>query len=139
MVWAHKETIPMTPEIKTKLLEIITSAQQVGGDIYAYVQREAPELAREVVVSAGIDAVGDFAWRSLAAIAFISAAVWCGRGYKKTNRSDFDGPGYIMGLVLSVGAAIITIACSVGDVKTLVKCKYAPRIVFLQQVSKLIN
>jgi len=27
----------------------------------------------------------------------------------------------------------------IGDVQVLIKCKYAPRIVFLQQVSKLIN
>jgi hypothetical protein len=128
----------MTPEIKTKLLEIITSAQQVGGDIYAYVQREAPELAREVVVSAGIDAAGELTWHSLAAMALIAAAVWCGREYKNIKR-DEDGTGYFMGIVLTSVAAVIAIGCLIGDVQVLIKCKYAPRIVFLQQVSKLIN
>lgn len=127
----------MNAEIQSKLLEVITSAQQVGGDIYAYVQREAPELAREVVVSAAIDAVGNFTWRSLVAIALIAAAVWCGRAYKNMKPDDWNAPGYISGLVSTSVAAAIAISCALGDVQVLIKCKYTPRIVFLKEVSSI--
>lgn len=131
----------MNPEIQNKLLEVITSAQRVGGDVYEYVQREAPKLAEEVVVSAGIDASGMIILCGIGIAVSVVVARWCKKSWDADGAKDCyaDAPGYVMGIVLSILLAGVCASRGADSIQTVIKCKYAPRIVFIQEISKLLK
>lgn len=126
----------MNPEIKSKLLEIITSAQATATDAYTLVKTQAPELAREVVLARGIDVgVGITFYTACGVISIISAR----QAFKHMADKSFesDGKAFFTGfLAFMFGIAFVPLGL---NVVAFLQCIFTPRVVFLQEVAKLLK
>ena len=129
----------MNDELKSKLLEILTAAQKAGGDAYDYVKREAPELAREVVLWNVVECA---MWLA-AGLVLLGVAAWLGHTIKTqwakwTKWDDFDPQAAIYPVLLSfcLIAGSVTVAI---NTTYLLKAHYAPRVFFLMSCKELLK
>lgn len=121
--------------IETKLIEIISSAQAVGADVYAVVQREAPELAREVVLSVGIEAASYVViWTG---VTLVTGIIFL-KALKKYD-NDADQPPVMLSGTLFVISLLIALLVTLSQGPDILKSIFTPRVVFMQEISKLIK
>lgn len=128
----------MTNQLESKLTEILTSAQGVGTDIYAVVQREAPELAREVVVNAVVNNATDLILGAAGSLACLGILIFTWRRLRSAKDYE-DTMGY---LVIFIVTAVIIIPCIGGTINSagdLARCYYAPRVVFIQEAARIVK
>jgi hypothetical protein len=127
----------MNEELKSKLLEILTAAQKAGADAYDYALREAPELAREVVLWN----VVEYAVSLACGLVLLGFAVWLWRQIKlnwDTWEVKFDGRQVAYPVMLSfalIAGGIAVATCSTQ----LIKAKVAPRVFFIMSCKELLT
>ena len=127
----------MNDELKSKLLEILTAAQKAGGDAYDYVKREAPELAREMVLWNVVDCAVALVFGLLALV----AAGWIWRQLKSNWEqweSRYDGRSIGYPLLLA-GALIIGVIVTYCNTIALLQAHYAPRVFFFMSCKELLK
>lgn len=126
----------MNDELKSKLLEMLTAAQKAGSDAYDYVKREAPELAREVVLWRVVECA---MWLA-AGLVLLGVAAWLGHTIKtQWDKWDgFDARVGIYPILLSfcLIAGSVTVAINTTDI---LKAHYAPRVFFLMSCKELLK
>lgn len=126
----------MNDELKSKLLEILTAAQKAGGDAYDYVKREAPELAREVVLCNVVECA---VWLA-AGLVLLGVAAWLGHTMKTqwAKWNCFNDRVIIYPTLLSVCLITGSIAVAINTT-ALLKAHYAPRVFFLMSCKELLK
>jgi hypothetical protein len=126
----------MNEELKTKLLEIITAAQKAGADAYDYALKEAPELAREIVLWNVIDRVGQL----VVGVAALVLAAWLWRkiasNWDKWGSFDDEKMLFPVALVIAVVVAVIfTASGGIG----IAQATLAPRVFFIMSCKELLT
>lgn len=122
--------------IETKLIEIISSAQAVGADVYAVVQREAPELAREVVLGVAIESASYVViWGVIITILSIASFVIT----KKYPKDRYDEPhgATVASWKVTACALIVFGGVCISQTPIILKSIFTPRVVFMQELGKL--
>lgn len=126
----------MNDELKSKLLEILTAAQKAGGDAYDYVKREAPDLAREVVLWNVVEC----AMWLVAGLVLLGVAAWLGHTIKtQWDKWDgFDARVGIYPILLSFCLILGSISVAINTT-ALLQAHYAPRVFFLMSCKELLK
>lgn len=126
----------MNEELKTKLLEILTAAQKAGADAYDYALKEAPELAREVVLWQ----VMDYAAGLALGLTGLALAAWLwreiSRGWDKW--SEFDAKTTVFPIALGI-ALIVGGVFTLTSGRELLRAKFAPRVFFIMSCKELLT
>lgn len=128
-----------TTNIHAKLVEIITSAQSVGADVYAVVQREAPELAREIVLARMVQSSVEMFAACIAAVTSVLVVRWAIGIAKKDDESEGVQVIAVVSGLVAAGVIAISIPNSVSKSIMLLKCIITPRIVFIEEVGRLLK
>lgn len=122
--------------IETKLIEIISSAQAVGADVYAVVQREAPELAREVVLGVAIESASYVVIWGVIVLVLNTIARKVQKKYPQDKYGEPQGPT-MTAYTISACAFLIFTAVCIKQTPTILKSIFTPRVVFMQELGKL--
>lgn len=133
----------MKEQLQSKLVEILTSAQAVGGDAYEYVKSQAPLLVEEIIKWRLVGLWADVIFSLMSVVAILAGLYGVHRFAKvfENNENDLFHRSVHPIRICFVFSLFIFMPLSTlkESVTDIFKCHYAPRIFFIQSCKELVK